>query len=123
MEPWRQIAAPPEPVLVADPDERERVQLYTELSVRPQLCQICEQVRFPEVAIKRGKETTETLRSTESTEKKFMNVSVVSVVLSAFSGKNRHEQAPQLRPRAVHGAAWFERIQLARHRGSFEVER
>jgi len=49
----------------------------------------------PKVVKNRGKETTERLITTEGTEKKFMNIPVVSVVLSAFSGKNRHAQSPK----------------------------
>jgi hypothetical protein len=47
-------------------------------------------IKTHRVLVNRAKETTETLIATE---KNFMIISVASVVLSAFSGKNRHAKS------------------------------
>jgi hypothetical protein len=50
-------------------------------------------IRTHQVLVNRAKEPTETLIATDTTEKNFMIISVASVVLSAFSGKNRHPKS------------------------------
>jgi hypothetical protein len=50
-------------------------------------------IKTHRVLVNRAKETTETLIATDTTEKNFMIISVASVVLSAFSGKNRHAKS------------------------------
>jgi hypothetical protein len=47
-------------------------------------------IKTHRVLVNRAKETTETLIATDTTEKNFM---IISVVLSAFSGKNRHAKS------------------------------
>ena len=50
-------------------------------------------IKTHRVLVNRAKKTTETLIATDTTEKNFMIISVASVVLSAFSGKNRHAKS------------------------------
>jgi hypothetical protein len=46
--------------------------------------------------VNRAKETTVSTGRTETTEKKFLNISVASVVLSGLSGKNRPRYHPSI---------------------------